>query len=129
MMITLSERQAINPRHTHYYQAPGTVTLVERGDAKKFVSMVLVFFALFLLSLFALLEFRPRFLEPLRETLWSPAAVSALLTMAALGIGSGVVLLIPGRTGEYEEYSLGVALLFLGSISLSIALSILLGIV
>jgi len=102
---------------------------VEKGDTKKFASMVLVFFALFLLSLFALVELRPGFLEPLREALWSPAAVSVLFTVAALGIGSGIVLLMPGRTGEYEEYSLGVALLFLGSISLSIALSILLGIV
>ena len=101
----------------------------ELEGVKKFVSMVMMFFAFFLLSLFALIEFRPEFLEPVREALWSPLAVSTLFTIAALGIGSGIVLLIPGRTGEYEEYSLGVALIFLGSVCLSIGLSILLGVV
>lgn len=95
-------------------------------EEKRFASMVILFFAAFFLGLFMLIEFRPRFLEPLKKAIWSFPAVSFFFALSALSLGTGIVLLMPSRTGEYEEYSLGIALLFLGSISLSIALTVLL---
>lgn len=87
------------------------------------VVLVALFVVAFLATYFALLQMDTGF-RALTRLLWDPRVISALFGSGVFLVGMGAVMIIPGRHGEEGDIALGTAMVFVGSMLLTMSLAL-----